>query len=189
MPEPQWVISLRACATRTRASSDYALIPVNPVIPVPASSLWPDLDDRAVRNQLLDLFNLFIRDRNAAPCPIALQMSFADGTLAVWKPVYEDVASRLDTEPTSTLAIRRVGIRNMQRLVKLAPGIPSVDPVRSLRGAHVAFLDLRSHGMLTQGHSIRPEDFAVLEQEHLAAAFVDHDPVGLCPLHPIDREN
>src|ERR1700676_4086954 len=34
MPEPQWVISMGACATSTGVFNNYALIPVNQVIPV-----------------------------------------------------------------------------------------------------------------------------------------------------------
>ncbi len=34
MPEPRWVISMGACATSTGVFSNYALIPVNRVIPV-----------------------------------------------------------------------------------------------------------------------------------------------------------
>ncbi len=34
MPEPNWVISMGACATSTGVFSNYALIPVNQVIPV-----------------------------------------------------------------------------------------------------------------------------------------------------------
>src|SRR3954471_2921168 len=34
MPEPKWVISMGACATSTGVFSNYALIPVNQVIPV-----------------------------------------------------------------------------------------------------------------------------------------------------------
>jgi NADH-quinone oxidoreductase subunit B len=34
MPEPKWVVSMGACATSTGVFSNYALIPVNQVIPV-----------------------------------------------------------------------------------------------------------------------------------------------------------
>jgi NADH-quinone oxidoreductase subunit B len=34
MPEPRWVISMGACATSTGVFSNYALIPVNQVLPV-----------------------------------------------------------------------------------------------------------------------------------------------------------
>jgi NADH-quinone oxidoreductase subunit B len=34
MPEPKWVISMGACATSTGVFNNYALIPVNQVIPV-----------------------------------------------------------------------------------------------------------------------------------------------------------
>jgi NADH-quinone oxidoreductase subunit B len=34
MPEPKWVLSMGACATSTGVFSNYALIPVNQVIPV-----------------------------------------------------------------------------------------------------------------------------------------------------------
>jgi NADH-quinone oxidoreductase subunit B len=34
MPEPKWVISMGACATSTGVFSNYALLPVNQVIPV-----------------------------------------------------------------------------------------------------------------------------------------------------------
>lgn len=34
MPEPKWVISIGACATSTGVFSNYALVPVNQVIPV-----------------------------------------------------------------------------------------------------------------------------------------------------------
>jgi len=34
MPEPKWVISMGACATSTGVFSNYALIPVNQVIPI-----------------------------------------------------------------------------------------------------------------------------------------------------------
>ena len=34
MPEPKWVISMGACATSTCVFSNYALVPVNQVIPV-----------------------------------------------------------------------------------------------------------------------------------------------------------
>jgi NADH-quinone oxidoreductase subunit B len=34
MPEPKWVISMGACATSTGVFNNYALIPVNQVVPV-----------------------------------------------------------------------------------------------------------------------------------------------------------
>ena len=34
MPEPKWVISMGACATSTGVFSNYALVPINQVIPV-----------------------------------------------------------------------------------------------------------------------------------------------------------
>lgn len=34
MPEPKWVVSMGACATSTGVFSNYALVPVNQVIPV-----------------------------------------------------------------------------------------------------------------------------------------------------------
>jgi NADH-quinone oxidoreductase subunit B len=34
MPEPRWVISMGACATSTGVFNNYALIPVNQVVPV-----------------------------------------------------------------------------------------------------------------------------------------------------------
>ncbi len=34
MPEPKWVISMGACATSTGVFSNYALVPVNQVVPV-----------------------------------------------------------------------------------------------------------------------------------------------------------
>jgi NADH-quinone oxidoreductase subunit B len=34
MPEPKWVISMGACATSTGVFSNYALIPVNQILPV-----------------------------------------------------------------------------------------------------------------------------------------------------------
>ncbi len=34
MPEPKWVISMGACATSTGVFSNYALIPVNQIIPI-----------------------------------------------------------------------------------------------------------------------------------------------------------
>jgi NADH-quinone oxidoreductase subunit B len=34
MPEPKWVISMGACATSTGVFSNYALVPVNQVIPI-----------------------------------------------------------------------------------------------------------------------------------------------------------
>ena len=34
MPEPKWAISMGACATSTGVFNNYALIPVNPVIPI-----------------------------------------------------------------------------------------------------------------------------------------------------------
>jgi NADH-quinone oxidoreductase subunit B len=34
MPEPKWVLSMGACATSTGVFSNYALIPVNQVVPV-----------------------------------------------------------------------------------------------------------------------------------------------------------
>ncbi len=34
MPEPKWVISIGACATSTGVFSNYALVPVNQVIPI-----------------------------------------------------------------------------------------------------------------------------------------------------------
>jgi NADH-quinone oxidoreductase subunit B len=34
MPEPKWVVSMGACATSTGVFNNYALIPVNQVVPV-----------------------------------------------------------------------------------------------------------------------------------------------------------
>jgi NADH-quinone oxidoreductase subunit B len=34
MPEPKWVISMGACATSTGVFNNYALVPVNQVVPV-----------------------------------------------------------------------------------------------------------------------------------------------------------
>jgi NADH-quinone oxidoreductase subunit B len=34
MPEPKWVISIGACATSTGVFNNYALVPVNQVIPI-----------------------------------------------------------------------------------------------------------------------------------------------------------
>ena len=49
MPEPKWVISMGACATSTGVFNNYALIPVNQVIPVTSMS-------RVARRGLSSLF-------------------------------------------------------------------------------------------------------------------------------------
>jgi NADH-quinone oxidoreductase subunit B len=94
MPEPKWAISMGACATSTGVFNNYALVPVNQVIPidvfVPGCPPRPeqliqsviDLQEKIQKTGTLTGREFIKRDKPEAPLPLAVQIDPAEAVVA-----------------------------------------------------------------------------------------------------------
>ncbi len=92
-----------------------------------------DLHRRAHGNQRPDLVDLFVRDRDAAVGPIHLPVRCANPAVLGAKPVNLDVPAGTYADSVSVFSVARVGIRNMQRAMKLAGGLLLINHIEPFR--------------------------------------------------------
>src|SRR6266566_2839124 len=120
-------------------------------------NLWANLDGRAVWCNPPELFDFFVRKRDATRRPILPTMKCAHPAESISDSVDHNVKTGQDPALCSAcvIIIRRIG--NVQREMKAALRIPAVDLVGSFRSFHVALLLLWADRVAAQRNAISLE--------------------------------
>jgi hypothetical protein len=147
--------------------------------PQKAGGLGPNLHLGPHRNQLPDLFDLRVGHGDASIGPVSLPVQRAKISKRFCQAMDHDCPARPRTQLARLLLVCCAGIRNMQRHVKLALGVPGVDDVIAFGRLVVALHALRPHRHGPQSDFVRLQDFLSAQQGHGTRGLDDDDLVGL----------
>lgn len=140
-------------------------------------SLRQDLERRAIADQVPDFFDLLISDCDAAVGPIASAMGSANESVSIRQAMNEDIFTWRDAQFVRPFAIGRIGIRNMQRAMKLAVRFPAIDNVDAFGRFVVTLSCLRSDRIPAERDFVSLDYLAGAHQVHRARVFVNDDVV------------
>ncbi len=140
-------------------------------------NLWANLDGRAAWRDPPKLFDFFVGKSDATRRPILPTMKRANPAASILNSVDHDVKTSRDTALGSACVVIIRWIRNVQRKMKAALRIPSIDLVNSFRRFRVALLFLRPDRAAAQRNAVSLELPAVAKDRQFPGRFFDHDAI------------
>src|SRR5271169_3402853 len=138
-----------------------------------------DLNRRPVRHRLPDFIDLFVRDRDAPVRPILETVGLSHPAVALRQAMYEHISPWGDSLLARLSPVVSVGIRDVDRLVKLAMRVSRIENVKPFGGRVITLPRLRPEGISTQGNPIRPDYFPLAEELQRALFLEDHNAVSV----------
>src|SRR6266516_3047681 len=124
-------------------------------------NLWTNLNSGAVRRNPPEFFDFFVGKCDATRRPILPTMKRANPAASILNSVDHDVKTSRDTALRGACVIIIRWIRNVQRKMKAALRISSIDLVNSFRRFRVALLFLRPDRAAAQRNAVSLEPSAV----------------------------
>ena len=143
--------------------------------------LWPippllaDLNRRSIWGDPPELFDFFVGHRDTTCRPIFPTMEGTDPAAAVGKAVNHDIKSAADSARGCASGIFLRWIRNMEREMKIALGIPAIDLVNAFRRLHIAFFFFCSDRTASQGDAIGFDYFSLAKERQFPRRFFNED--------------
>lgn len=133
---------------------------------------------RAIGHGAPYLVHLLIGDGDAAVRPVTGTMSASDPAQSVRQPVHHYVATGRDSAGRRIAAILGIWIRNMNRAVKTAAFISTIQYVNSFRGAVISLVLLWTLWITAECDAVCLEGAVTLQKNQEALLFEDDDFVG-----------
>src|SRR5437762_4889726 len=126
----------------------------------------PNFDRGSNRYHTPDLLDFRIGYGNAAIGPICLPVQGSEKCEAGRQPMNHDVAARTHSQLSRSLSILRLGIRDVQRKMKLAVRAFGVDQVIAFRSFMVSLFLFCADRDSSKGDAVRLEYLSAPHQGH-----------------------